>query len=325
MTDDDRNPVLRILDRGDRMQRRHASAAFVIGVFKKFGEDRAGRLAALIAYYSFFSVFPLLLVLVTTLGFVFGDDATVREEIAGSALAQIPVVGNSLQTGSLEGNGIGLAVGIVGALWAGLGAMLAGQDAMNAVWDVPIRERPNPLYSRVRALLMLGVLGMQLIGATVLSAIGPELPGLNGIAQIGIALGTIALNTFVVGLAFQVLTDRRLSVAQIWPGAVFAGVGYYVLQTLGTRLVAQRISTAGEVYGTFASVIGLLTYFYLLAQVTVLAAVVNVVRDRRLYPRSLLGDDHTEADRRAQLAYAREAKRSDAINIEIRPSAHAER
>jgi uncharacterized BrkB/YihY/UPF0761 family membrane protein len=255
-------------------------------------------------------------VLVTSLGFVFSGHPTIRQDIAESALSQIPVVGPSLTGGSLQGNGMGLAVGLAGALWAGLGAMLAGQDAMNAVWDVPIHDRPNFLLSRVRAVLMLGVLGIQLLGATVLSALGTALPGLNGAAQFGIAVGNIALNVFVVGLAFKVLTDRRLSVGQLWPGALLAGVGYFALQTIGTRVVAQRISAASDVYGTFATVIGLLTYFYLLAQITVFAAEINVVRDRHLYPRNLFGEDHTEADHRAEAAYAREARRTKSISLD---------
>ncbi len=293
----------------DKAQRRHRPLAFVVGVFKKFSDDRAGQLAALVAYYSFFSIFPLLLVLVTVLGYVFGNDASVQHDLAGSALSHIPVVGDGLATGALHGHGAGLMIGLLGALWAGLGATTAAQNAMNAVWDVPVNERPNFIHTRLRALLALAVLGAGLFGTTVLSAIGSLLSGFAVVTQIAVGLGNVALNILVIGLAFAVLTDKKLSRRQILPGATLAGVLYYGLQTLGTRLVARRIDAASDVYGTFASVIGLLTYFYLLAQVTLWAVELNVVLDRRLFPRSLFGGDPTDADRRARQRYIDEVAR----------------
>lgn len=303
-SDDVKRPQA-LLARFDQWQRRRTRPAFVVGVFKKFSEDRAGQLAALIAYYSFFSLFPLLLVLTTSLGFVFGGNSTLQHKIAGSALTQIPVVGDSLQTGALQGHGVGLVVGLVGALWAGMAAMGAAQHAMNSVWDVPRRERPGFFHARLRSLVMLGVLGVGLIGSVVLSSLASALAGLSIVAQIVLALGTVALNIAVMGLTFRALTDQRLTVGQIMPGAVFAGVMQYGFQTLGATLVAQRIKGASDVYGTFATVIGLLTYFYALAQVLVFAAEINVVRAARLYPRSLFGGEPTEADEQAHLRRAR--------------------
>ena len=283
----------------DRWQRGRTRRAFVVGVMKKFGEDRAGQLAALIAYYSFFSLFPLLLVLTTSLGYVLSGNSELQQRIAGSALSHIPVVGESLQTGALHGHGAGLAVGLIGALWAGMAAMNAAQNAMNSVWDLPRLTRPGFFHARLRSLIMLGVLGVGLIGSVVLSAVASALGGLPVGARIVLELGTVALNIAVIGLAFKVLTDAPLTVRQVLPGAVVAGVVQYGFQVLGTRLVAQRIEQASDVYGTFATVIGLLTYFYALAQVLVFAAEINVVRDARLYPRSLFGGATTEADRQA--------------------------
>ena len=280
----------------DRWQRRGNRRAFVVGVVKKFQEDRAGQLAALIAYYSFFSLFPLLLVLTTSLGYLLDGNPDLQERIAGSALSRIPVVGDSLQTGALQGRGAGLAVGLFGALWAGMGAMVAAQNAMNSVWDLPRKSRPGFFSARLRALIMLAVLGVGLIGSVVLSAVASALGGLPIGAHIVLALGNVALNVAVIGLAFKVLTDRPLTVRQIWPGALVAGVVQYGFQMLGTQLVAERIKGASDVYGTFATVIGLLTYFYALAQVLVFAAEINVVRDARLYPRSMFGGPPTEAD-----------------------------
>ena len=297
----------------DAVQRRHRPLSFVIGVFKKFSDDRAGHLAANVAYYCFFSVFPLLLLLVTVLAYVFHGHPDLQREIAGSALAHVPVVSRDLETGALEGRGAGVIVGLTGALWAGMGAMNAAQTAMNAVWDVPLHARPNFLRRRVRALVMLCVLGTGLIGATVVNVVGSAIEGLDVAAKVAVTLGNVALNVVVIALAFQTLTDRRLSADQILPGAIVAGVLYYGLQSVSTHLVARRIDAASDVYGTFATVIGLLTYFHVLAQVTILAVEVNVVRHRHLHPRSLFGGSPTEADRTAQELYLLEAKHREAL------------
>lgn len=94
---------------------------------KKFGEDLAGALAATIAYFSLFSRFPLLLALVTVLGFVLSGREELQEQIVDSALAQYPVLGDQIEDniGALDGDLVTLAVGLGGALWAGLGALQA--------------------------------------------------------------------------------------------------------------------------------------------------------------------------------------------------------
>lgn len=119
------NPVDRILDRVDAFQRAHSWAAFLVGVSKKFGDDRAGSLAALVAYYAFFSLFPLLLMLVTVLGLLLSGNPELRARVLESALAQFPVLGDELEAnvGSLDGSGVALTIGLFGALWAGMGAM----------------------------------------------------------------------------------------------------------------------------------------------------------------------------------------------------------
>jgi membrane protein len=305
-----------ILDRVDTVQRRSKPAGFMVGVIKKFGDDRAGNLAALIAYYSFFSIFPLLLVLVTILGFVFDGDPGLQQDIVGSALEQVPAVGEELASGSLQGSGVGLVVGIVGALWAGLAAMVAGQNAMNDVWDVPRDARPNFIGTRVRALLGLVVVGVGLLGATIVGQLGPVFDEIPRGASFALFLANLVINVVVTGAAFRVLTARKLSLGEILPGAIIAGAAYFALQRFGAALVT-RTADASDTYGVFALVIGLLSWFYLLAQFTVLAAEVNVVRARALWPRSLTGRNLTEADRRAFQLYGTEARFHDEATVEV--------
>ena len=162
----------RWMARVDHWQRGRAWAAFPFGVIKKFGDDQAGNLAALVAYYSFFSIFPLLLVLTTVLGRVLAGDPELQQRVVDSALVQIPVIGDQLRenVGGLPGSGVALVIGLVGALWGGMGAVMAMQTALNGVWNVPLRRRPNALVGRLRALGMLALLGT---GVLVLTLAGP--------------------------------------------------------------------------------------------------------------------------------------------------------
>ena len=103
----------------DRVQRRHRALALPVAVLKKFSDDQAGNLAAVMAYYAFFSLFPLLLVFTTVLGFVLADNPQAQKDILNSTLDQIPLVGDELKTGTLQGSGVALAVGLVVTLLVG--------------------------------------------------------------------------------------------------------------------------------------------------------------------------------------------------------------
>jgi Virulence factor BrkB len=122
---------LTVIAKLDAWQRRHAAAALPVAVAKKFSDDSASSLAALIAYYAFFSLFPLPLVLVSVLGFVLHGDPSLRDDVVHTALSQIPVVGGQLrdQVHPLAGSGVALAVGLAGTLWAGLAVSLAVTSA----------------------------------------------------------------------------------------------------------------------------------------------------------------------------------------------------
>ncbi|HSL58141.1 MAG TPA: YihY/virulence factor BrkB family protein [Acidimicrobiales bacterium] len=297
----------------DRLQRRTPWLGFVLGVVKRFGEHGAGRLAAVISYYAFFSIFPLLLAFVTILGFVLEGDEQLRQDLVDSAIGQIPLIGSEIadSAGALTGNGVALAVGLGGALWAGMGAMLAGQHAMNTVWDVPRYQRPKLPTARLRALGGLAVLGVGVIGSTAVAGLVTAVEGLPVVGRLGLLAANLAVNIGVLALAFRVLTAERLTWRQVLPGAVVGAVGYVALQNLGTFLVDRFVTGASDTYGTFAVVIGLLSWFHLLAQVTVFAAEVNVVRARQMHPRSWAGGALTDGDQRA-LASTRRAAELDA-------------
>src|SRR5919199_1167246 len=95
--------VRTLYDRVDSFQQRHGVLGFPLAVWQKYGDDQGGYLAASITYYAFFSLFPLLLVFTTVLGFVLHGHPKLERSIVDSALAQFPVIGHQLKTRSLSG------------------------------------------------------------------------------------------------------------------------------------------------------------------------------------------------------------------------------
>jgi inner membrane protein YhjD len=292
--------------RVDRFQRRHPPIALIVAVVKKFGDDQAGNLAALVSYYLFFSLFPLLLALTTVLGFVLADRPDLRQQVVDSALADFPVIGQQIgsSVGPLTGSAVALVIGLVGALWAGMGAIGAMQNAMNTIWAVPMRERPNLLQERLRSFLMLLVLGAAVALSTALGAAGGTATDWGWIGRAPVLLASFVVDVGLFLLAFKVLTRRPLGWGQLLPGAIVAGVAFTILQSFGGVYVDHVVASAGPTYGTFAVVIGLLSWLFLQAQITVYAAELNVVRVRGLVPRTLFGEDLTTADAAALRSYA---------------------
>jgi YihY family inner membrane protein len=308
----------RLMRRVDEQHQRRTWIAFPYAVMKKFGDDQAGNLAALIAYYGFLSLFPLMLVLVTLLGLLVRNNPELRDTIQASALANFPVIGDDISKNihSLRGSGLALALGIVVALWAGLGIMKVMQTAMNTVWNVPYRRRPNFFISLLRALIMLVVLGVITIASAAAGSVGAGsdnwVLGIFGIAT------SVVLNLILFLLAFRILTTENVTWGDVFPGAVVAASAWTVLQAVGGYIVGHQLEGASDTYGTFAIVIGLLAWIYLGAQVTLFAAEVNVVRKRRLWPRAIVQPPLTEADERALKGYAKQEERRPEEDVDVR-------
>lgn len=299
----------------DRLQRRRGALGFPVGVLKKYADDQAGQLAALMAWYGFFSLFPLLLVLVTVLGYVLRGDHDLYEQIVSSAVGKFPVIGPDLQVNALQGSAVALVVGLLAAIWAGLGVTLAGQRAMDQVWNVPRRLRRDFLSARARGLVILVVLGLLNVAAT--SAVGLILAGLGGTAfKVAGILASGLLNAGLFWAAFRLFTTDEVPTRDLWLGIAIAAVGWTALQALGGVYVDHVVRRAKQTYGFFAIVIGLLTWLYLGAQLLLYAAEANVVRARRLWPRSLF-DPATAADVQALRAAARVEERREGERVEV--------
>jgi YihY family inner membrane protein len=282
------------LRRLDEFQQRKPALALPLGIVKKFGDDEGGSMVSLLAYRAFFSLFPLLLLLTTILGYALAGDEALRQEVVNGTLSQFPIIGDQLRGGELHGSGIALAVGIVGSLLAGIGVVLETESAFNRCWGVPKHAERGFVGSRLRAIALLVVLGGLAVVSTVVSGLaagGADFLGAGG-KVVGLAIATL-LNLFVFGAVFRLLTTATVATRALIPGIVVATVGWEVLQVLGGWYISHEVKNASAVYGTFALVIGLLAWIHLGAAFVVLGAETNVVRARRLWPRPMFGDRGT--------------------------------
>jgi len=300
----------------DHRQQQSPRIGFVAAVVKKFGDDQAGQLAALIAYYGFVSLFPLLLVLVTILGFVLQGEPGQQKKILDGALGQFPIVSDQLKLHSLTGSGIGLAIGVVGSLLAGMGITGATQNAFNRIWSVPFKHRPNFVFAHLRGLGMLAILGtLSVVSTTAAGFVGASSHGAP--AVIAGVLVAFILNLALFMTAFKLLTAVDVGWRDLLPGVIVAAVCWQLLQHLGGFYIDHELKHTGPLYGVFALVLGLLAWLYLGAQLTIFAAEINVVRLHRLWPRSFFSEPLLEADRRALTSSAEVEERVEQENVEV--------
>lgn len=308
----------------DGFQRRHPGAGFPIAVLYKYVDDSGGYLAALITYYGFLSLFPLLLLGSTILGFVLAGDPAAQQAVLHSALSQFPVIGTQLnEPGRLGGGATGVLVGGLGALYGGLGVAMAAQHAMNTAWTVPKNNRPNPIKGRVRALLLLATVGLAVLGTTVLSALGGGAGPFGAGLRLVALLASVLLNAVVFVLAFRIATARVLTARQVAPGAVTAAVVWQLLQSFGASYVNHVVKSASATNSVFALVLGLISFIYLASVAVVLCVEINVVRVDRLWPRALLTPltddvDLTSGDRRAYTDQAQAQRSKGFQDIDVR-------
>lgn len=258
------------------LRRRSAFADLLVRSATNYRLHRTGRNATLVAHFAFLSIFPLLLVFTTILGFVLENYPKVRESILDSAFSRIPILGPELakHPERLQGNVYVLVVGLLVTLWAGMKAFNMLQFALDDIAEVSLDERPNIVRSRLRSLLGIAIVG----GGQVAAAALTGFVGVTGVAilsRIGLILAAVLVNTAVLAASYRWLTMRPQSWRELAPGAILAGLGFAVLQVVGTAFVGRAISRASPVYGTFATVIGLIAWLSLHAMVALLGAELN--------------------------------------------------
>jgi YihY family inner membrane protein len=312
------NPIERVVRRVDAAQQRHRPAAFVFGVVKKYGDDNGGALVANLAYSSFISLFPLLLVLVTILGLVAAADPALREQALNAVAGQVPLIGHELTSNvhALRRSSlVGLVIGLVVLIWGAAGLAQAGLFTMEQVWNLPGPARPGYVQRLGRAVSFLCVLGLGVVVTTLLTSLdtfGHHAPGLVVLAEVLAAAANVAMYF----AAFRVLTPKGVRSRSLVPGAVAGGLAWTGLQALGTYVVHHFLHS-DSVYGVFGTVLGLLAWIYLSVEVTVYAAEINVVLARRLWPRSIVQPPLTEADRASMALLVLQNQRREEQRINV--------
>jgi len=321
--DADDSPVAKakgVLHRVDRAQQRWPWLAVVVAAVRKFSDDQAGHLAALIAYYAFASIFPLLLVAVTILDIVASHFPKVGGKLL-AALHDYPVIGSQLRssmTHGLSGAGLALIIGILLTLFGARGVATALQNALNSVWEVPQYRRPRFPKNLLRSVGLIAALGPGQIITIALSSVAGGTGHLGGaFAKIAAFVVSLLLNVGLFWVAFRLATAAEVATRELRISAILAAVAWQLLQLLGGFFIAHY-SKSTSAYGTFAVVLGLLAWFYLQAQITLYVAEVNVVWVRRLWPRSIAPPPLTAADLAAYQLYAEATLRRPEIDVVVR-------
>lgn len=302
----------------DSYQQRHRWLAIPLAVVRKFSNDQGGSLAALVAYFAFFSLFPLILVFVTILGFVLQGDTSAQHAVENSALSQFPIVGNQLhQVGGLHGSVVALVLGLVTSLLAGLGVTQAAQNAFDRVWAVPFKDRPNFIQARLRGLALLVSLGLLFVVATGASGVVSGGLGHGALVKVVGILVSLLLNFVLFFAAFRLMTAKDVPTRDLRTGVIVAGILWEILQVIGGYYIGHVLKHSKSTYGTFAVVIALLVWLHLGAQMTLYSAEVNVVLSRKLWPRSLFGPPTAPADEETLTALAKVEERSPEQQVEV--------
>jgi YihY family inner membrane protein len=297
----------------DRAQRRFPPAAFPLAVLYKFFDDQGNYLAAIVTYYAFLAIFPLMLLGSSILGFFLHNRPELQQELLNSALSQFPIIGDQLAREGLHGSTSGVVIGTVTALYGAMGLGQAMQNTVNTAWSVPRNSRPNPILLRLKSLLLLATAGLAVLGISIMTTVVSNTAALggkpSGAVKWLLTLVSIAIVAGVLTLLFRLATTREHPLRNALPGALTLAVLWQSLQFVGAWYVEKVIRATTGMNATFALVLGLVGFLYIASVMGVLGVEVNVVVARRLWPRALLTPftdrvDLTEADRRAYAGYA---------------------
>lgn len=309
------NGVAKLLACLDRTQRRHPVLGLPFAVVYKFFDDQGNYLGAILTYYAFVAIFPLLLIATSVLGFVLHGNPTLQRELLDSGLSQFPIVGEQLgRPGQLQGSTAAITVGALTALYGATGMAQASQNMMQVIWSVPRNSRPNPFVSRMRSLLLVLVAGAAFFCIAAVGAFAAHHRVLDDdmhvVGPLLVDIASVLLTAGVFLVLFRLTAAHHHTLREASPGALTVGVLWQLLQVAGAAYVQHVIAKANNMNKTFALVLGLVAVLYIASVMAVLAAEINVVLAKRLFPRALLTpftDDVnlTEGDRRAYVDYAK--------------------
>jgi YihY family inner membrane protein len=289
----------RLISKADQTQQSHKAISFIYAVIKKYGEDSGGYQAALITYYGFLSLFPLLLVATSVLQIILQSHPNIRSDVIQHATQYFPVLGEQLQSNvhTLHGAGVALIIGILLTFWGAKGVADVFQYSLNHIWQVPRVKRPGFPKGAIKSLAVILFGGIGLIAASFLSGFAAGLDRTFGL-RVAASLISIAVlyGVFKVIFRLGLASSAKASRSSLIRSALTAAIGIQILQIAGGYLVTHELGKLKSLYGTFAVTLGLLFWIYLQAKIVMYAAEVGVVFDKKLWPRSLTSQTLTAAD-----------------------------
>jgi uncharacterized BrkB/YihY/UPF0761 family membrane protein len=307
-----RAPTARLVERVDRWQRRRAVVGFPWAVLKRYSEDHGAWLGSLIAYYGFFSLYPLLVAFVTIASWALQDRPDALRAVLEALWSRVPFVSAELsgevqeQVSDLTGRGWVLALSLIVTLWGAVGVVRVLQDTVNTIWGVPRYRRPRLFAKLLRGLAVIALLGVGVVGSAMVAGItlAVDLPLL---AALGAAVANVLLAAGIAIVLYHLTIGTPVSTAAVVPGAVITAAGAYGISLVGALYVERVVTRTSGVYGPFTSTIGLLAYVSLIVQVFVLGTEVSVVRALRLWPRTMTSELGPADYRAIELTMEREA------------------
>jgi uncharacterized BrkB/YihY/UPF0761 family membrane protein len=309
--------VNQVIGWADGVQRRHGVFGFPYAVVKKYGDDDGGREAALITYYGFLSIFPLLLLGVAILSRVLRTKPELRQRLFDEIVPPVlrPTVEQSLTT--LPTSTVPFIAGLIGLLFAGTGVVFSAYQTLNNVAAVPRRIRAGFFPRYLRVFVMLATLLLGVLAVAGLTVAVTALPGLPGGGRVLAALGSALIIFAVLLLAARLLLSRPAPIRSLWPSAAIGAAAVTLVLTIGPPLLARLVQNAGPIYGSFATVAGIFALLYLVSQALVYSAEVAAVRWAGLWPRALDQNRPTAADARVAALLAREQERMPAARTAV--------
>ncbi|HEY9882794.1 MAG TPA: YihY/virulence factor BrkB family protein [Thermosynechococcaceae cyanobacterium] len=277
--------------------------------FQEWQEDKAPRLAAALAYYTVFSLAPLLIIAIAVAGAVFGEDAA-QGEIVGQIQGLVGREGAKVIEDAIEnankpesGGGIASLISIVVLLFGASGVFAQLQDALNTVWEVqPKPGRGIWSFIRQRFLSFSMVLGIgfllmvSLIVSAVLSGLSTYMshliPGVDFIWEILNFVISFGVITLLFALIYKYLPDVKITWNDVLIGAVITAL----LFTIGKTVLGQYLGggSFGSAYGAAGSLVIILAWVFYSAQILFFGAEFTQVYARR-YGSQIVPDDHAES------------------------------
>lgn len=278
-----------------------------VRAWTRYREDLGDRLAAAVTYYGFLSLFPMLLLGLSILGYILAGDPDRQLKVFQSITSSLPGVGDeiveNLRTVMEHRGGAGL-IGLIGLAFSGLGWIDSLREAIRAVWHQP-KPKMNIVKRKAVDLVVLAGLGVTVFVSLAVGAVGAGVTewvlGLVGLDGSGLATVTLA----IVAYGFAIVADTMLFAflfyrlpgvarpkSRVFRGALFGAVGFNVLKLVGTLYIGRTVANGVEVYGTFAVVVGLLVWINLVSRFVLYSAAWTVTgHDDQDVPPSGTADD----------------------------------